>query len=306
MLTLDSVASKDFNPGVEGLQFESVAQMLEHIAAKSLRGTLILSPNGTRLHLRGNRLEAVENFEPLGRILLRQGHITEDILARMLALSGPLGEDLMAEKLVGERDLRRALVTQARLGLSYALRVPPDKCEWLEPEPLPLLGAGLEITPALLEALFSEEVLPLEQPFRLAPQTQNLTLDAQEWSLLRCFNGRRSLLSAMRMSGLEAGQAESKAHSLFRRGLLQASSISGTKLIVLARKPLSSSYHPPSAILSNLFLKAVRHDRSVWEIAELLKVNPEAACAIAAELYRSHLLEVVRGKREMEFLLDEF
>jgi len=306
MLTIDSSTSKDFSPGLDGYEFESVAEMLEHIASEGLRGTLILSPNGTRLHLRGRRLEAVENFEPLGRILLRQELITEDILIRMLSLSGPLGEDLMAEKLISERDLKRALVTQARLGLSYALRVPPDKCEWLEPEPLPLLGAGLEINGALLEALFSEEVLPLEQPFRLALQINNLTLDAQEWALLRCFNGRRSLLSAMRMSGLEAGQAEPVAHRLFRRGLLQASSISGTKLIVLARKPLSSSYHPPSAILSNLFLKAVRSDRSVWEIAELLKISPETACGIAAELHRSHLLEVVRGRREMEFLLEEF
>ncbi len=153
MLSIDSSTSKDFSPGLGGYEFESVSEMLEHIASEGLRGTLVLSPNGTRLHLRGRRLEAVENFEPLGRILLHQNLITEDILARMLSLSGPLGEDLLAEKLISERDLRRALVTQARLGLSYALRVPPDKCEWLEPEPLPLLGAGLEITPALLESL---------------------------------------------------------------------------------------------------------------------------------------------------------
>jgi hypothetical protein len=289
------------HPGVNPL-----LDILDHLSKEKLSGVLVLSPEGTRFHFEKGKVEAAENFEPLGRILVEREGLDERKLAQALQRSGPLGEELLAVGAIGERQLRQALQVQVRLALSYALRVPPERMKWTDPEPLPMTRAGIEISREWLETLLSEQQLPLDQPFRLAQTRQEQTLSPEEWALLRWLNGRRTLLSAMRLSGLEASVAEQVAHELMGKRLLQASSIMGLRLITAVRKPITASYHPPSSIQSNLFLKALHPDKNAWEVSRSLKLAPEMTCTLLAELHRSHLIEVLYGGHELEQILEEF
>lgn len=297
---------KFFNPRLSQASANPLLEILDHLAKEKSTGILVLSPDGTRFHFSKGKIEAAENFEPLGRILVEREGLDQHKLSQALKRSGPLGEELIAVGAIGERQLRQALQVQARVALSYALRVPPERMKWTDPEPLPMVCAGLEITQEWLKTLLSEQKLPLEQPFRLAQTHQEQTLSPEEWALLRWFNGRRTLISAMRLSGLEASIAEQVAHELLNKRLLQASSILGLKLITVVRRPVTASYHPPSSIQSNLFLKSLSANYNVWEVAQNLKIPVETACSLLAELCRSELLEVLHGSHELEQILEEF
>lgn len=283
-----------------------IAKLLAHMGEQNMSGCVLLAPTGTQLHVLNGKLSAVEGFEPLGQILLSNGTINEDMLSEALRENQLLGQSLLTQGILSETLLQEALQAQARIGLSYVLRVPPASYTLYEPFPLPDLSAALPLKGDVLNSLDLAHDLPLSQAFRLAPYTSEIKLHPKEWALLRCLNGRRTLMSAMRMSGLDAPMAEKVARRLLQRGLLQASSTLGLKLITAIRKPADSRYHPPSSIQANLFLRSLAPELSVWQVACNLRLLPENASSLLAELYRAGLIEVIKGQREMERILEEF
>ncbi|MBB6099908.1 hypothetical protein HNR42_003368 [Deinobacterium chartae] len=281
-------------------------EFLAYMVGQRMTGCVVLHPNSLKLHLRDGSLEAVEGGEPLGQILLRERLLNEDGLVTALREGGLLGQTLLRQGMLNASELSHALNLQARIGLSYALKVLPQSYELYRSVGLPAPHAGVQPSRVLIEALIQEESLPLNLPFRLAPQPASLTLQSEEWAVLRWMNGRRTLVSALQLSGLDPDRAREVSRTLFARRLLEPSAIVGLKLVVARRRVAGSAYHPPAAIQSNLFLKALNGQDSAWQIGERLRFRPEETATLLASLTREGLIEILRGQREVQRLLEEF
>lgn len=300
-------AADDIKPLLTGEhEVFTLHSVLINLARNRIGGTLIISPSGAKLHLRAGMLEAVEGAEPLGMLLVQREIMSEETLIAALKHGVPLGQWVLKAKLLTEQGLRDMLRLQARMGLSYLLKYPGQSYALYPEEPLPQPTANLPLTQAMIEAVGQEVNLPTEQPLRLAAAHESISLNRAEWNLARYLNGRRTLASAMRLSGLDTDVAERAARSLLNRSLLEPASVQGLRLIVPRRAKIGSNYHPPSSISANLFLKAVDGLRNAWQVGQSLQYEPEESATLLADLHREGLVEVVRGHKEFERLLEEF
>ncbi|UQN10727.1 hypothetical protein [Deinococcus sp. QL22] len=202
-------------------------------------------------------------------------------------------------------NLTEPLRLQARLGLAFALKHPPERYTLQPARLLPEPTAGIS-GPDLLQALVMGEPLPLDTVFCLGQTAVPVTLSPDQWRLLRWVNGRRTLARAMETSGLEPDNAQQMARQLMTSGLVHPSAVVGLRLIVVRLKPASSLYQPPSSIRANLFLRHLDGVRDVWTIAETLKFPTEEAATLLVALHRDNVVEVVRGTQELARLDEEF
>ncbi|MER3481067.1 MAG: hypothetical protein C4327_11470 [Meiothermus sp.] len=284
----------------------SLISLLGIVERRNLQGSLLFSPLGLRLHLDGRYLEAAEGLQPLGGFLRARGLLSEAELAEALKGPLPLGQALLAQKKLGPEDLQAVLALQARVGLGLALKLRRGLVAFQATPPLPAPSARLALSQELLHLCRQERYLPLGVSFRLAPVKATPTLSAEEWSVLRHLNGRRTLQAAIQMCGLDFSLAERAVMGLLDKGLLEPAAVMGLRLIVPRQRPPGSNYHPPSTIRANLFLKSADGRCTAEEIGRSLKATPEETAALLCDLYREGLLEIVRGHQELKNLLDEF
>lgn len=282
----------------------SVLQTLGRIRAT---GILHISPLGVGIYFRTGLIQAVEGLVPLGDLLVLRNYTSESQLEAALESSiRPLGQALLALGLEPE-SLKEGLEIQAQLSLALLLaEAAEQRFAFFPQEPLPSPEAGLEPSPLLMEWAARTLSLPLGTPMELAPAPGPVHLDADEWQLIHLTNGRRTLGSILRFSGLAPRVAWQKAEGLLQRGLLRPSALWGLRLIVPERAPRRTNYHPPSSLMANLFLKWTDGVRSAAAITQGLGLSPQEGALHLADLFREGLIQVRQGHAEMAKLLEEF
>lgn len=294
-------------PLLTGHQDElSIQSVLIRLAGEKATGVLVLSPSGARIHLRTGLMEALEGVESLGETLVRLGMVNPSGLVRINSHSSDLHRRLLLEGLLSAEGLVEALRQQIRFGLSYLLRLQNQRYAFYRHPPLPSPTAALPVAQALLEAAEQQIPLPLSQPLRLARSEAALQLEVAEWSLLRWLNGRRSLGSALELSGLEEAEGQAAVRSLLAKGLLEPAAVQGLRLIVPERAHLGNNYHPPASIKANLFLKACDGERTAEQVGQEVKASAEETASLLCMLYREGLLAIRSGQHEFEHLLEEY
>lgn len=293
-----------WNGSFKEFSLGSVLQVLGRIQAT---GTLHVYPLGVKIHFKSGFIQAVEDMIPLGDLLLAQGSLTESQLELALRSNvRPLGQALLSMGLE-KKTLQGGLEIQARLSLALLLnQLESQEFSFFPRQPLPLPDAGLEVSPLLLEWIALTPPLPLGTPLELAPTANPVHLDPDEWRLLRLINGRRTLASILRFSGLDPRVAWQKAEGLVKRGLFRPSALWGLRFIVPQRAPKRTTYHPPSSLMANLFLKWVDGKRTAASIAQILEITPQEGALYLVDLSREGLVEIKQGQAEMAKLLEEF
>lgn len=283
------------------------ADMLSFVISRELSGTLHLEPSGVTLHFRRGILDAAQGHEPLGQILLGRGYLTEDVLSAALQGADMLGQNLIFSGILPLQHIQEALEHQAKLALASALYSAPARYTLRSstaflPEPRANLGG----TRLLTELITRDEHLPLQSAFHIAPAFGDVHVPHEAWQLLRCCNGRRTLERAMQGSGLSPNAAREAARYLITRRLIVQSAVVGLKLIYVRLRPATSTYQPPAALRANLFLRHLDGLTDAWTVAQKLRFSLEEAATLLVSLYRDGVVDVVRGRRELELLTEEF
>lgn len=281
--------------------------MLSYALSRRITGALTLYPLQITLHLHDGQLTAVEGGKPLGQVLVDQEVVSLQDLNRAMQTKGLIGQTLLRLRLVNPMQLRAGLRAQAREVLASLLSVPPESYELRETGvQLPKPHAGIPAAELLRATLLSDENLPLSSVFQLAEMTGPVTVESDAWQLLRWINGRRSLSRVLQSSGLEGERATLAAKYLISEGLIEQSNVLGLRLIVPQKRAMSEAQPPPASLKSNLFLKHIDGEIDVWSIKNKMRLASDETVSTLTSLYRDGIIEIKRGAREFQRLLEEY
>jgi hypothetical protein len=301
----------------------TVTAFLQSLADRSFTGVVEFEPSNLKLRFLEGDLIGAAGGEPLGSILVRRGDISEAQL--VLAIEGQqrrsLGEILTKPPFsMPSTALVSALETQIMLAVNLLLSELPATYAVFEenlerPEHAPRVSLKDALNDASSAAAEVEAgVLALNAVLRMRLQSlkMQVQLTSDQWDVCALLNGRRSLEKVMRhfeVTHLSIARESARmrayraAVQLFQLGLIEPAAINGLQTLVMRKLNV-----PRSGINARaaVFLDALDGVKSVYRLAQELKIELTDASSIVTNLYRNNFAAVAQGKRELERLLEEY
>jgi hypothetical protein len=310
------VASGDFSR-------QTVAALLQSLADSRFSGLAEFEPSGIKLRFLEGDLIGAAGGEPLGSILVRRGNISEAQL--VLAIENQqrrtLGEVLVkAPFSIPSESLLSALETQVMLAVNLLLsEMPASYAAFIDALETPEFAPRVRVSEAINDASSAAAeveagVLGLNAVLRMRLQTlkMQVQLTSDQWDVCALLNGRRPLQNVMRhfeVTHLSIARESARlrayraAVQLFQLGLLEPAAINGLQTLVMRKLNV-----PRSGINARaaVFLDALDGVKSVYQLAQELRLELTDASSIVTNLYRNNFAAVAKGKRELERLLEEY
>lgn len=137
---------------------------------------------------------------------------------------------------------------------------------------------------------------------------QKVTLTADQWKILSYVNGRRNILRILEKIGKNELNFLDVINQMIEEGVLIEKKAQVMQLIIPARIPIerfTRERNFPGKFEANLLYKEIDGEKTLLELSQILGFELSTTWENLLLLIQSEMVEVRKGKREFEILLEE-